>query len=143
MTEASTTDVLNQLLALHCRSFPMYLAYARPWTHAEDQRAVETIQHIVADQRTMVVRIGTALLRDEVPPETGQFPMQFTTLHDLSLDFLVQEAIRHQQADIASIESCVEELRRAPAAGALAEEALGLAKGHLQAMAELAATRIS
>jgi len=139
MTSANTSDVLRRLLAIHSQSFALYLADADPWTHAGDKRALETFQHIVADKKRMIDRIGAVLVEVDGPTDPGAFPMGFTSANDLSLDYLIRRAIDYQAADLAAIAECVEQPRMAPAAREIAEEALGLAKGHLEALQELIA----
>jgi hypothetical protein len=72
--------------------------------------------------------------------DLGSFPMQFASLHDLGLKYLVARAIEYQRRDIHVIEKCVDGLRLVPAARSLAEETLGMAKGHLESLEEIAAT---
>lgn len=142
MTQIRIHDVLNKLLAIHSRSFAMYLVDAHRWARSGQETILEVLQQIVTDQRVMIDRIARFLLRDGVVPDVGQFPMEFTASNDLSLDFLLRAAIRHQEADIAAIAECVEAVTEAPAARALAEEALGLARGHLENLRELAASNV-
>ena len=68
---------------------------------------------------------------------SSSYPMLFTDLHDLALEFLLQRLVDYRQQDIASIESCAADLADAPLSRALAEEALGAAKGHLESLEEL------
>ncbi len=63
--------------------------------------------------------------------------MAFTDTHDLSLDYLLTEMAYYQKQDIAAIERCVADLAGDPEARALAEEALGNARGHLASLEEL------
>lgn len=130
-------EVLNRLLIFHHRSLPMYLHYATPYAGRADQRAVEVLRQIVASQEEMVDRIGELIIERSGRIQHGEFPMYFTGLHDLSLDYLVQRMIAEQHRDIASIEQCVERLEGDPLGRALAEEALGAAKGHLDSLEEL------
>jgi hypothetical protein len=141
MTSPSTIQVLNRLLALHDRSLPMYLGYAAPWTLGDDSAAKETLSLIVADQREMADRIGKAILDAGGVVSHARFPMHYTAYHDLSYEFLVKQMISAQKQDIAAIEQCVAQLEHEPAARALAEEALGAAKGHLESLSELAQAR--
>ncbi|MCH8840898.1 MAG: hypothetical protein IH831_09560 [Planctomycetes bacterium] len=69
---------------------------------------------------------------------TGEFPMEFTDMHDLGIDYLVNVAIAYQQQDIDAIGRLIEDLQSAPAAKSLAEESLGMAKGHLESLRDLA-----
>lgn len=137
MAQATATGVLNRLLAIVSRSFPMYLTHARPWAPGSDEQALETLRHIVADQQTLSERIGAAVLDRGGLPRTGEFPTEYTMLNDLSARYIVEEAIRYQRRDIAAIERCVDDLRLSPSARPLAEEALGMAKGHLESLEEL------
>src|SRR5688500_13819360 len=136
MTSKSTVEILNRLLALHTRSLAMYLSYAQPSWHRGDEAARETLQSIVEDQRAFAERIGEMIVEIGVINEGG-FPMFFTAYHDLSFDFLLQKMIEFQKRDIGVIEQIIGQLLLVPMAKALAEESLGAAKAHLEALQEL------
>lgn len=138
MTSPNTIDVLNRLLVIHHRSLPMYLGYAMPYPLRGDERARGVLNEIVESQKEMVERIGRLIVERGGNVEHGEFPMYFTGLHDLSLEYLVKRMIADQRRDIASIEQCVVQLHSDPLGKALAEEALGAAKAHLDALEELA-----
>ena len=77
------------------------------------------------------------LIDAQAPPRFGEFPMEYTDLHDLDIDYLIRFAVDYQQQDIASIGEIVDQLRLAPAAQSLAEEVSGMTKGHLDSLLEL------
>jgi hypothetical protein len=137
MLSTSAREATNRLLAIHCRSFAQYLAFAKPYAPEASQKKLDLFEQIVADQSQIADRIVAFLVDAEVPPETGKFPMEFTDVHDLSIDYLLKEALRHQRRDVADIGACVEALKASPAARALAEEALGMAKAHLHLLEEI------
>jgi len=138
MLTISPPEVLNQLLNVHLYSFIQYLQYARPYAPGDNSdQALATIQQIAADQQQLAERIVKHMQDRDTSPAGGGFPMEFTDTHDLSLDFLLIEAIAYQEQDIETIGQCVAQLRREPAAMALAEEALGMAKGHLLSLREI------
>jgi hypothetical protein len=139
MLSATTIGALNRLLAIHCRSFPQYLTYARPYTTGNNGEKLRVIDQIVEDQRRMSDRIAALIKSAEQTPNTGRFPMEYTDTHDLSIDFLLREAVRYQQKDIAAIEACAAQLKNQRESFALAEEALGLAKGHLHCLEDVVA----
>lgn len=126
---------LNRLLQIHYRSLPMYLASARPWVPAGHEKAAETLELIVVDEKRMIEKISEALLDVGADIELGEFPMTFTDLHDLSVDFLLKELVEAQRRDVAAIEDCVADSAGDP----LAQEALGAAKGHLESLEEAVA----
>ena len=137
MSQPAINHLLNRLLAIVGRSFPQYLQYSRPYIPTGRSNLKETIDSIVGDQDVMVERISQTLYNAERPPRYGEFPMEYTDLHDLDIDYLIGAAIKYQQQDIASISAIADQLQLAPAAQALAEEALGMAKGHLDSLQEL------
>lgn len=138
-SKAQTIDALNRLLVIEYRSFPMYLTYASPWTHQGDQKAAETLQNIAADQQLMSQRIAELVDRSGGRIETGEYPMEFTDTHFLSLDFLLKELHRHQRHDVAEIERLVARLVGDREARELAEETLGMERAHLEAVEALLA----
>jgi hypothetical protein len=137
MLQLSIIAALNRLLALVGRSFPQYLQYSRPYIPPGRDNVVETMGSIVADQNVLADRVRQMLVDAEAPIRSGEFPMEFTDMHDLRIDYLVSMAIAYQEQDIAALGQLVNELQNAPAAKALAEEALGMAKGHLESLREL------
>jgi hypothetical protein len=132
-------DLLNRLLALHSRSLPMYLASARPFTKPGDERALETLGHIVDDQRLMVDRIAEVISEEGGTALSGEYPMEFTNLHDLSMEFLIQRVLERQRQDLTTIEQLARQLEGYPRAFAVTREALGAAQGHLDSLEELSA----
>ncbi|MEQ8210722.1 MAG: hypothetical protein RH917_12905 [Lacipirellulaceae bacterium] len=132
-----TVQALNRLLAILCRSFPQYLQYSRPHVPKGRDDVLESIEAMVTDQNTISDRINRLLSDSGSRRRTGDFPMEFTDLHDLSIDFLLKYAANYQEQDIAKIDEIVQQLRTAPAAKAIAEEALGMAKGHLDSLRDL------
>jgi hypothetical protein len=139
MPSNDTIEILNRVLVLLTRSFPQYLHWARPYIPPGRQSVIESIDQIVSNQNSLADRIGLYIFESGGLPDAGRFPIELTDTHDLAIDFLIQEAIGYQKEDIARLEQCVDALRMAPAAQALASEALGLAKGNLESLEELRA----
>ena len=137
MTSPSNTQTLNRLLIVHYRSLAMYLGYAKPSWHEGDEHAREVFELIVQDQQETVDRLFERIMDSDGGVEFGHFPMEFTGLHDLSFEFLLQKLIEHQRHDIGAIESCIRNLDSDLFARAVAEESLGAAKGHLESLLEL------
>src|SRR5690242_19802807 len=125
MPSAKTIDLLNELFAIENRSLPTYLADACPWTHPGDEPASQALVHILADQQQMVGRLGDLIDARGGRVDRGSFPMEYTDMNLLSLDFLVLELIRCQKRDIADIERIVPIFGADREARELAEEILG------------------
>lgn len=141
MPKSETIAALNRLVQIHNRSLAMYLHSARPWTRPGDELASETLKMIAADHQRTVDRLGRVVLDFGGRVDMGEFPMEFTDLHDLSMSFLLKELVRYQKRDIRRIQQCIDDLRLAPLARAVGEESLGAAKGHLDTLEELIAGR--
>jgi hypothetical protein len=142
MIQPSTTTALNRLLAIVVRSFPQYMQYSRPYVPPGRENMIETLESIATDQNGLADRISQLIINAQAPLRTGEFPMEFTDMHDLGIDYLVTAAIAYQHQDIATIAQLVEDLQAAPAAKSLAEETLGMAKGHLESLRELVAPEV-
>jgi hypothetical protein len=137
MADQDTIERLNRLLTLHQRSLPMYLASARPWFPQPDGEAQAVLRHIAEDQRLMVDRIGAVILDLGGSVRPSEFPMEFTGLHDLSVDYLYPQIVARQRREIEWMRQCCQQLQENPVARAVAEEALGAAQAHLDNLSDL------
>ncbi|MDZ4658625.1 MAG: hypothetical protein SH868_13700 [Bythopirellula sp.] len=137
MNQALVYPLLAQLMAIVAKSFPQYLRYSRPYVPPGRENVMETLEQIASDQDVLTDRIGHMLTELGAPLRTGEFPMEYTDTHDLGIEYQLGSAIEYQQQDIQSIEKLIGELQPFPAAKTLAEETLGMAKGHLESLQEL------
>jgi bacterioferritin (cytochrome b1) len=137
MPASDTIYILNRVLAVLCKSFPQYIMYSRPYIPRSRQQVLDTFQDIASDQTMLAERISQLVFDLGGLAQMGAFPMEFTDTHDLSVDHLHREAVRYQREDIAHLQECRDELATAATARALVEEAVGMAKGHLQSLEEL------
>jgi hypothetical protein len=140
MSPPSTTEILNRLLVLHMRSLAMYLSYAPPYELARHAQAKAVLDQIVEDHKRTVDRLGTLILDSGGTIDYGEFPMSFTSLHDLSLSYLIKQLIERQQKHIVVCERLADQLGMAPYAQAAAREVVGEAKGHQENLQELQAS---
>ena len=139
MLPPDTNHILNRVLAVLCKSFPQYIRYSRPYIPRSRQEVLDTLEEIANDQTVLAERISQQVAEAGGLPQLGNFPMEFTDTHDLSINHLLREAIRYQREEIATLEACRDKLSFAPTARALVEEAVGMAKGHLESLLELPA----
>ena len=102
----SNTDsiaALNRVLATVLRSFPQYLRWSRPWVPPGHERVLEALERIVSEQDAMAERAFDAIDDLGGLPDTGEFPMEFTDTHDLSIDYMLREAVGYGQQDVAAL----------------------------------------
>lgn len=138
MNGSQTSDILNRILTLHERSLPAYLSYAAPWEIAKEPQVAAVIAQIVDDHKRTVDRLAKLILENHDVVDNGEFPMSFTSLHDLSVDYLLKQVIDRQRKMISVLAKLADMLATAPYAQAAAREALGEAKGHLENLEEVA-----
>ncbi|TWT33311.1 hypothetical protein [Blastopirellula retiformator] len=139
MFSSSTAQLLNQLAALHRHSLPAYLRFTRPWVGYEDEEAVDVLRQLASDHKYLVDKIVAQLEPLGLDLPLGQFPMEFTSLHDLSVEYLVKRTQQFQQGFVERLDDLAAVMPNEPPARELAEEALGMAKGHLKNLEEAAA----
>ena len=137
LNAAQTCIALNQLSVAHNRSLPVYLQYARPWMERDRDEVKLVLQQIVDDQEATVDRIGTMIQAVGQDVDPGEFPIQFTSLHDLSIDYLLEQLVKKQRAIISICEQAVDDLAADAMSQAVAQEAIGNAKAHLDSLQEL------
>jgi len=115
----------------------MYLAEAVPWTHPGEELARRVLTGIVADAQEYCRRIASRIQHHRGRLDLGEFPMEFTDLNMLSLDYLLTELVRWQKSDILTFEELAAQLPTGGEDRMLAEEVLGNWRGHLQSLEEL------
>jgi hypothetical protein len=100
-------------------------------------KAKVTLRSIVAGQRDLAQRLATAIMDRGGTVEPGDFPMEFTDLNFLSLDYLLKELARYGKQQVASIERIANRIVDREARE-LALEVLGAEKAHVEMLQELA-----
>ncbi len=133
-----TLDLLDELVRLHRFSLIRYLRYADPW--AENREATEVLRQISDMQEATAERLETVILEHDGPLPVGDFPLEYTSLNDVALQYVLPKAVAYQRALIAALRDAVDQLDNEPRLQAMVEEALGEAKGHLETLEELAGT---
>ena len=130
MDDARMIDLLNRLFRIHYRSLPVYAQGTRPWAPPEQQKALQTLAEVAADQTRTAAQIAKAIQERRGCLEPGQFPIAFTAIHDVSAEFLLRRAADLHQRDLAVIQECAAKLAQVPQLRPLAEETLRQARIH-------------
>ncbi|MFP6649321.1 MAG: hypothetical protein VB817_07660 [Pirellulaceae bacterium] len=132
-----TCSSLNRLSVALNRSLSGYLQYAPPWMNRDVEDVTLVLKQIVSDQEATVDRIGTMIQAAGEDVDPGEFPIEFASLHDLSLDYLLTRMVDGQREIVSVCEQAVSELAADALAQAVAQEAVGTAKAHLDSLLEL------
>ncbi len=114
----------------------MYLKSAPPHRQYGDEKAWDTLRRIIDDQQLMVDKIADHIESLDGTPTNGEFPMAFTGMHDLAIAHLMRHALERQKVEVNAIEQLSSQLESGSQAKALAQEALGAGKAHVQSLEE-------
>jgi hypothetical protein len=134
---SSTLRLLNRLFVIHGRSFALYLADAGPVNKGTpaDESVARALRNLIESNTQYSTRFAEAILDRHGELDLGSYPMEFTDKNFLSLEYLGRELAEYQQRDAAEIARIVAAFGDDdPDAKELAQEALGAAKAHLEAL---------
>ncbi len=137
MPATESIAALNTVLAVELRSFPQYLRWSRPWVPPGHERELAALEKIVTEQEAFAERVFDAIDDLGGLPDTGEFPMEFTDTHDLSIDYMLREAVGYGRQDVADLEAAAATPNLAPQAQLLVAEAVHLAKRQLASLEAL------
>lgn len=131
-TDNAANLALNEILVTLHRSLPVYLSDAVPWVAHGNEEAHRVLARIVEEKEADVHRLTELLNSRRHTISRGEFPMDFTSLHDVSLDFLIKQLVGHQRHEVQRIEACERRLAGDREGRNLAAEVLETAQRHLR-----------
>lgn len=124
-TDTAACERLNSLLIELNRSLLQYACEAWPWSSGPDGAALRaTVQKLGAQQRQSVAALAELLDSEGQPVDFGVYPDEYTSLHYVSLRYLLDQLITGQESLIADCRSTASTiLADTPAYDLLAEVA--------------------
>jgi hypothetical protein len=131
-------DVLNQLMHLLCRGLPNYVVEINPWTRLGCQSLRDALTNLVDDRRLFAERTVQVIMDRGGNPDPGQFPLEYTGLNDVSIEYLAQELINSLHLDIEILQELSTQLATIPELYAFTEEILGNTIGHAEILEKVA-----
>jgi hypothetical protein len=138
-TDNAANLALNEILVILHRSLPVYLSFATPWVAHGNEESHRVLARIVEEKEGDVHRLTELLDSRRHTIIRGEFPMDYTSLHDVSLEFLTGQLIGEQRQEVQRIESCERRLTGDPEGRNLAAEVLETARRHLRWLETLGA----
>ena len=133
----SVTDILNQLLRLLCRGLPAYMDEMNPWMQPEHEPLQKALTNLADDRRLFAKRTAQAISDHGGYPDPGPYPMEYTGLNDVSIEYLTHELIDSLQVDIEILEVFSAQLADIPELHALIQEILGNTVAHAEILGEI------
>jgi hypothetical protein len=131
-SDTAANQALNEILVILHRSLPAYLSHAAPWVAFGEEESHRVLARVVTEREDHVHRLSELLDARRHVINRGEFPMDFTSLHDVSLDFLIKQLIHEERQNVARIEACERRLTGDREGRTLAAEALAIAQRHLR-----------
>jgi len=111
MTAIAVHERLNDLLVNLGRSLLQYACEAGPWSSTADAGGVRTtLDRLAERQRKSVQRLAEHLDAEGFPVDFGIYPDEYTSLHYVSLKYLLSQLLQGQQALVAECEQTVRDV---------------------------------
>jgi glycine cleavage system regulatory protein len=137
--DAPTQTLLQDILRRESRSLLQYLQESFPWTTSDRQSAVAQVRAMSQEERDALTRVARFLIRHQIDlPYLGSFPMDFTTINFIGLDYAVPLLVKSEREAIADLEHDLPQIANADARG-LVQEILTVKQRHLKDLENLAA----
>ena len=117
-------ECLNRLLIELGRSLLQYVGECWPWTGAESADERKTLDELVCRQQSNVAQLTGLLAQGATSLDFGAYPTEYTDLHYVGLDYLLQQLAESQRMLVADLEKAVSECRNDSGARELLDEIL-------------------
>jgi hypothetical protein len=102
--DAATAALLQEMVRKEGRSLLQYVSESVPWTTPKNHYALPVLLDMVKEEQDGAAAIVKLLLENRVrPPYLGAYPMSFTTINYMSLDFLLPYLIDFEKRRIAEL----------------------------------------
>ncbi len=97
MSNVSTYSALNELLINMGRCLLQYVGECWPWTDPNTLGEQQRIEELVQQQQHQVASLADLLNAAEWTIDFGTYPTEYTDLHYVALDFLLNQVVQNQQ----------------------------------------------
>ncbi len=143
VTTIVSHDSLNDLLIELGRSLLQYVGESWPWTSADEQETQRSITSLIDDQQQDVLALAERMNERHHSIDFGTYPTEYTSLHYVSLDYLLDELVLNQQAKVRACDELLmqSESGEQPEVAALLQETTSREQRILAELRHLARAR--
>jgi hypothetical protein len=127
-----SNERLNDLLIDVGRSLQQYTSEAWPWASSQDEQMREAIERMAAEQRDVVAALADLLADRGHAIDFGTYPTEYTSLHYVSIDFLLGQLIANQRSILAQCEAVERAAAEDDEARSLLQDILISERRHLE-----------
>jgi hypothetical protein len=137
--EAPTQALLQDVLRRESLTLLQYIRDAFPWTAVGEEETWGQLRQVVHEDTAAIAALGRFLTRRRVPlPYIGQFPVDFTSINFVALDWILQRLAEAQRREVATLEGHVQRAGD-PEARAALQGLLEVKRRHLRELEGLLA----
>lgn len=141
MPHLFSSNRLNDLLIQSGRSLLQYVGESWPWTPGDDVDEHALIDRLVAEQQESVAHIAELLADRGHLIELGGYPTEYTSLHYVALDYLLDQLAAEQAALAADLQQALLDAHGDEEAEFLLTGLAAQAERHQSELASLIASR--
>jgi hypothetical protein len=141
--DAPTQALLQDVLRRESLSLLQYIRDAFPWTAVGEEATWGRLRQTADEDGRAVAALGRFLGRRRIPlPYVGQYPVDFTSINFVALDWLLPRLAEAQRHEVTALEA---DVKRAtdPDACAELQRLLDVKRQHLAALEAPAANHQS
>ena len=107
MSEQQQNERLNEVLVRILRGLLQYTGECWPWSSAANGDEHVAVMRLVDEQQEQIRELSELLNERGALIDFGTYPTEYTDLNYVSLDYMLDELIREQQALIADLKQAI------------------------------------
>jgi hypothetical protein len=139
MPDPAWANTAQRILRREQRSLLQYVNETFPWSRPGEESAVRVLRQIIEEEQAADAGLARSLEKRYVPlPPLGTYPVSFTSLAFVSIDYLLPHLVQYQRQLISELERDARAIADAEARQQV-QDLLQLKRRHLETLEELAA----
>lgn len=127
-----SNERLNDLLIDVGRSLLQYTSEASLWASSEEEGVQESVERMAAEQREVVAALADLLSDRGHAIDFGTYPTDYTSLHYVAIDFLLDQLVANQRSVLAGCEALERAAAEDDEARALLQDIVISERRHLE-----------
>ena len=140
MSNHSQNEALNDLLIEIGRSFLQYVGECWPWTAGHSAETRASVDQLVERQKADVAALADFLTASNHPVDFGTYPTDYTSLHFVDLDYLLETIVQNQSSVLEATREAADAATGSETVNGLVSEIVESETAILSGLKQLAGT---